>query len=171
MGTRPSHWSKAATPLQGITNALLQALPELVDVGQNAETLEELVLASPKSLRSVFDTAISQAREKENLHQAVTVRVLLVLDQTEELFTDRRFSSAQLSQLSQAIQRLIDTGLIWILGSMRSDFLASCEQTPELADLMRHQGQYLLLPPRDAELEQIIRQPAKAALPTPCYGG
>ena len=163
VGTRPGQWSKAATPLQGITNALLQALPELVDVGQNAETLEELVLASPKSLRAVFDTAISQARAKENLHWAVTVRVLLVLDQSEELFTNRRFSSAQLKQLSQALQRLIDTGLIWILGSIRSDFLVSCEQTPELADLMRHGGQYLLLPPRDAELEQIIRQPAIAA--------
>lgn len=46
---------------------------------------------------------------------------------------------------------------------MRSDFYGQIASLPRLRELAAGSGQYLLLPPDDTEIEQMIREPAAAA--------
>jgi formylglycine-generating enzyme required for sulfatase activity len=62
-----------------------------------------------------------------------------------------------------ALEALAKSGLVWVVATMRSDFFDRLERLPVLAALSDGEGRYLLLPPDEAEIGQIIRQPAREA--------
>ena len=62
-----------------------------------------------------------------------------------------------------ALEALAKSGLVWVVATMRSDFFDRLERLPALAALSAGEGRYLLLPPDEAEIGQIIRRPAREA--------
>jgi formylglycine-generating enzyme required for sulfatase activity len=62
-----------------------------------------------------------------------------------------------------ALEVSAKSGLVWVVATMRSDFFNRLEKLPALAALSAGEGRYLLLPPDEAEIGQIIRQPAREA--------
>jgi formylglycine-generating enzyme required for sulfatase activity len=62
-----------------------------------------------------------------------------------------------------ALAALAKSGLVWVVATMRSDFFDRLERLPALAALSAGEGRYLLLPPGEAEIAQIIRRPAREA--------
>ena len=160
--TRPGDCEHQRGPLMGLCEQLVASLPEFSKIEVDAETLFEQINHSPKGLAATFKQIIKAIQSKHQLHQQVEARIQLVLDQTEELFTTSSFNKEHQQQFWLGIKQLIKTGVVWFIGSMRSDFEYQGEGT-ELVELMRGSGRYNLQPPTSSEIEQIITQPAKAA--------
>ena len=153
----------------GLARALLtaDALPELEAAGIGAPELAKLLREAPAQAALPFRVGLRRAAETtaaaENLSQLPECRLVLVVDQMEELFSLTRVDAQQRIALVQALAALAESGLVWIIGTMRSDFYPRCAEIPELAALKEGAGQYDLLPPTAPELHQMISYPAQAA--------
>ena len=138
-----------------------EALPELTAAlsagevaaqfrrGEGAETVKF----------ALHQAAAAMPREPDAPHPAP--RMILVIDQLEELFT--AVPEAEREGFGVMLERLSTSGVVWILASMRSDFFHHLPSVPALHELAAGEGLYHLSPPRGEEIEQIITRPAQAA--------
>ena len=90
------------------------------------------------------------------------VRLAIVVDQLEELFTSGFSADIQQKYVS-TIAGLVYSGRVFILTTLRSDFYSSYQQFPELTELTRPSGKVDLRPPTAYEIGNMIRLPAEAA--------
>jgi hypothetical protein len=162
--------SDAAADLAGGLAAALTAhtaLPELQAAGVNTDQLAEFLRQAPEQavlpLRVGLHRAAETVQAAEHLPRPPETRLALVVDQLEELFTLERVDERQRRGFVQALSALARSGLVWVIGTMRSDFYSRCAEVAELAALKEGAGQYDLLPPTAAELQQMIELPARAA--------
>ena len=88
---------------------------------------------------------------------------ILYIDQFEELFTLEQFNHDSRHYFFVALEKLLQHGKIWLLASMRSEFLAQTSDYPRLSRLLEGRGHYLLLPPSPSEIYRMIIEPAKSA--------
>jgi predicted Ser/Thr protein kinase len=153
----------------GLATALTrpEALPELGADGTSARELGRLLRGSPKAAAPLVKGGLSQAaaeiKRTEGLSGQPDVRLVLLVDQMEELFTLERVSAEERRGFVDALGALARSGRVFVLATLRSDFYARCEELPELMALKEGAGQYHLLPPAPSEIAQMIRQPARAA--------
>ena len=89
-------------------------------------------------------------------------RLALVVDQLEELFTSG-FSTEIQEKYVSAIAGLVQSGRVFILATLRSDFYSSYQEFSELTELTRPSGKVDLRPPTAYEIGNMIRLPAEAA--------
>jgi tetratricopeptide (TPR) repeat protein len=139
--------------------ALCKILPANSRVAGSAEKLAALLLANPASAAERIEDALVSGTE-ESLRGRV--RLLLYIDQLEEIFADAE-ATASASALIGAMVALSRSGSIWVTASMRSEFQHRLHAWPDLVDCIGPQGAVTLLPPRPAELADIVREPARAA--------
>jgi eukaryotic-like serine/threonine-protein kinase len=99
-----------------------------------------------------------QRREGLGLPKA---RMALVVDQLEELFTSG-FSPGIRQKYVSTIAGLVQSGRVFILSALRSDFYSSYQEFPELIELTRPSGKVDLRPPTAYEIGNMIRLPAEA---------
>lgn len=151
--------------LAGLAAALLDesALPELADLRYTPERLAELLRHSPDSVVVPIEQGLQEAGKKANLAEIAAGRLVIVIDQFEELFTLEALDRAEIDGFVAALSVLARCGLVWIVATMRSDFYDRLETVPALARLAANEACYRLLPPTDSELGQIIREPAREA--------
>ena len=146
-----------------------EALPELAHDGTTAAQLAESLRENPAGAAMMVKGAISQAagdlKPAEEGARQPQARLLLLVDQLEELFTndkiprnDRRRFGSLLKSL--ACEPLSQT---WVIATLRSDFYAPLADVPELAELKGGLGQYDLPSPGPAEIALLVREPAAAA--------
>ena len=90
------------------------------------------------------------------------VRLVLAVDQMEELFTTEK-EPASREALVRLLAAFAGSGLVWVIGTIRSDFFHRCGEVPGFSALKDGLGSYELLPPTGPEIAQIIREPARAA--------
>ena len=155
----------------GLASALMNetALPELAtDAGASVADLAKSLRESPAGVPLLIRSALSQAardlQAKEGLPAPPAVRLVVLVDQFEEIFTlADRFPSETRKRFVTALGELARCGSVWILATLRSEFFSRCEEIPELVALKDGKGQYQLLPPGASELRQIVRLPAFAA--------
>jgi formylglycine-generating enzyme required for sulfatase activity/energy-coupling factor transporter ATP-binding protein EcfA2 len=148
-----SRWRTATmrpgpAPLQRLAEALCQASPIPVAAGTPAELAQRLAAHSAALADEV--RAGNLDRERENL--------LLVVDQFEELFTsaepqDAAFFVALLLRAAQEFEVPL-----YIVLTMRSEFLGECTRFPGLAQVMS-EAQYLVPRLTREQLEEAIRGP------------
>jgi hypothetical protein len=93
------------------------------------------------------------------------VRLALVIDQAEELFTsdDLNRRPELRTGFAVALDALAASGVVFVLVTLRSDYYSQIQQLPAFVDLKEANGQFDLLPAQPAEIAQMIRQPALAA--------
>ena len=153
-------------PLAGLAAALLSdtALPELArpPLGYTAERLATL-LARPGEAAEPVRQGLQVAGAAAMLTDPGSARLLLVVDQLEELFTDEAIGPQARADYVAALQALAASGAVWIVATMRSDFFPRLAELPALAALAAGEARYLLTPPDAAEFGQIVRQPAREA--------
>ena len=154
--------------IAGLANTLQdRALPDLQELGFDADELAALWRDAPERgvapIRVALDKAVERWAAMERVPSAPAARLLLVVDQMEELFTREDLSDEQRAAFVRVLSALARSGAVWIVGTMRSDFYSSCTDLPELVELKEGAGQYDLAPPNAAELGQMIRYPARAA--------
>jgi tetratricopeptide (TPR) repeat protein len=139
------------------------ALPELAGLRYTADRLAGLFRDAPTQATLPIEQGLAQAGKAEHLTEIGEARLVLVVDQLEELFTIQSIDEAQRGNFVRTLAALARSGLVWVLATMRSDFFNQLVSLPELAELASPEARYLLHPPDGAEIGQIIRGPAAEA--------
>ncbi|BAV50867.1 (Myosin heavy-chain) kinase., Histone acetyltransferase [Mesorhizobium loti] len=133
------------------------ALPEL--------SCEVTVAEFALLCRSAPDRALAMVRlalGKAAGSSRSQIRLLVAIDQLEELFTTEK-QPATRAALVRLMAALAASGLVWVVGAIRSDFFHRCGEIPGFSALKDGLSSYELLPPTGPEIAQIIREPAGVA--------
>jgi TPR repeat protein/predicted Ser/Thr protein kinase len=153
----------------GLASALMreEALPELGADGTTAGELARLLRENPKGAPTLVKGGLSQAaaamKRAEWWTEQPDARLVVVIDQMEELFTLEKVTPDERKGFVDALSALARSGRVWVMGTLRSDYYARCEELAELMALKEGAGQYHVGPPTPAEIGQMIRLPARAA--------
>jgi CHASE2 domain-containing sensor protein len=137
------------------------SLPELSELGISPiEFLTAHLRDAPAQVPEVLKLGLNRAK-RNSPTRAGQPRLIVAIDQLEELFavSERREQAGFVA----ALDALACCGFVWIIATMRSDYYAQLGNVPRLADLASAERQYLLVPPRPAEIRQMIREPAALA--------
>jgi len=143
------------------------ALPELA-AGDNAtpkelaDLLDHADASAARPLVQALERIGAASREAQGFERRVDARLLLVVDQLDELFGPD-ISVEDRSNFAKLLAALAATGRVWIVGTLRADLYERFLQEPHLLDLKTRGSAYDLAPPGGAELAEIVRKPAEAA--------
>lgn len=154
---------------QSLINALVKddgesgkALPEMYTV-----ELEKNLKDDSSNIRMLVKQALFQIEKNKQtecgLGPIQKAGFVLVVDQLEEIFQPD-IPLSDLILFVDILDLLARCGNVWVLTSLRSDYLHKLEDN-RLGKLMelKKNGAYQLMPPSDVEISQIIRLPAHAA--------
>ena len=153
----------------GLAAALLreEALPELAAAGTQAGELTQALRQAPRAAVALLKTGLSQAAARtaadRGLAEPPKTRLVLVVDQLEELFTLEQATAEDRGAYVAAIDALARSGVAWVIATLRSDFYPRISELAGLVALKEGAGQYDLLPASSAEIGQMIRRPTAAA--------
>src|SRR4030095_8890682 len=100
-----------------------------------------------------------QARERWEKLELPKARLALVIDQLEELFT-AGFSLEVRQKYISGLAGLVQSGRVFMLATLRSDFYPQYQEFPDLVELAKPSGKFDLQPPTAYELGKKIRLPA-----------
>jgi WD40 repeat protein len=141
-------------------------LPELVGPGQLLSSLAAHFRSSGTDPAYPIGTALGNltlaARRGGRMLEHETARLVLVVDQLEELFTSEQLAGDR-QRFVAVLVGLVRSGLVWVIATMRNDFWHRAAETPQLMQLAQGDGRLELLLPTSAQLSQMIRRPAAAA--------
>ncbi|HYV03106.1 MAG TPA: ATP-binding protein, partial [Blastocatellia bacterium] len=151
-----------ANPLTALASGLMSALPELQSLLYTQEILEELIADSPAKAMLPINQGLAAARQNAKLTESAEARLLIVVDQLEELFTLPLSEQTRLGFVT-ALDNLARSSSTWVVATMRTDFMSRLAEEAKLAELARGAGTFLLSPPTPEELGQIILRPAETA--------
>jgi tetratricopeptide (TPR) repeat protein len=144
-----------------------EGLSELLGHGQSAESLAAHLRNATGTPAFPIGTALGQltlqARQAGRMLDYETAKLVLVVDQLEELFTGDRIPLRERIQFIELLAGIVRSGCVWVIATMRKDFWHRADETPELVRLSEARGRLELLPPGPAQLNQMIRRPAEAA--------
>jgi hypothetical protein len=135
------------------------ALREILKAGIELDALETQLRHAPGEVPILIKVGLQRVLDRDGAGPG-EIRFVLLVDQLEEIFALPDKERAGFIEVAKALARC---GLVWVVATMRSDFYPQIATLPELRDLAAGSGQYLLLAPRNAEIGQMIREPAKAA--------
>jgi len=152
--------SDGANDLVGCLSRLLlqEALPELHATFDDPKALATALSQRPDDAIGATGEALESAVQAERLRPPKVARLALVVDQFEELMTV--VEPAERERFLQTLDRLARSGLVWVIVTMREDFVQALNLDRVGMELFRH-GTYMLKPPRSDEVSQIIRKPAE----------
>jgi len=151
-----------ANPLAALASALISALPELKSLGYTRQVLEELIADSKAKATLPITQGLTAARQTAQLPESAHARLLIVIDQLEELFT-LPIAEKTMRGFVNALDNFARSSEAWVVATLRTDFIPRLAQDAKLAELARGTGTFLLSPPTSEELGQIILRPAEAA--------
>ena len=160
---------RAGDLFDGLAAALRrdEALPELASDGTTVENLAGMLRSNPEAAPYLIKGALAQAAshlvKAESSPVQPAARLVLVLDQLEELFTAGDLSQEHRTAFFRAIRALAESGQTWVIATLRSDFYHRCSEIPALVDLKAGSGQYDVQPPDASEIAQLVRRPTFAA--------
>jgi tetratricopeptide (TPR) repeat protein len=154
-------------PVLALARALYQSdvLPELAaGDSASAEELHALLRSAPdagaKAVSRALQRCAQTVAERERFERTFEVRLMLIVDQLEELFA---LPGEAVAAFVAALSSLIASGKVFIIATMRSDLYAALQAIPALVALKEQGIGFDLLPPSAAEIAEIVRGPALAA--------
>jgi tetratricopeptide (TPR) repeat protein len=142
-------------------------LPELLGPGQSAAELAAHLREAPDKPGFVFANALGRVtqagRAAGRLLGFESAKLILVVDQLEELFTTASIGADDRRLFLRLVAGLARSGAVWVIATLRADFWHRAAEIPELLDLAQGPGRLDLAAPSPAELAEMIRKPAQAA--------
>jgi hypothetical protein len=142
------------------------ALPEVLkgqDIAALARHLEKAAADPSFPIVSALAAREQAARQKGDLLSFEEVRLILMVDQLEELFTLGEMTPDQRKVFIVCLKGLMDSRRVFVIATMRSDYWHRAAEVPLLVALAEGHGRLDLLPPTQAEITEMIRRPAEAA--------
>jgi hypothetical protein len=158
----------------GLARALTRArdeegvgLPELIAKGQDAQQLAAHLRGAAGEPGYLFANALGRLTEAEResgcLLAFEDAKLILVVDQLEELFTVAGTPAEERRLFIQLLAGLARSGAVWVIATLRADFWHRAAEIPEPVVLTQGLGRIDLAAPTAAELAEMIRKPAQAA--------
>jgi WD40 repeat protein len=144
---------------QGVASALDRALPELADQCNEAKLASELA----EDIGRTVTSRILPALKKASAGKKGAVRLIVLADQLEELFTDERLDAGKREQLGEILQALARSGEVWVVATIRGDFYARSMEVVTLVGLKADGAQIDVLPPKADAIRRMIESPAAVA--------
>jgi len=141
------------------------ALPELQTQASRGAELAQAMRESPAAALLFLSDCLGRlapAASETGAASEPASRLVLVIDQLEEIFSDAAVTPGQRQAYVRLLLTLARSGLVWIIATLRSDYYQRCAELPDLMALKKD-GTYDLAPPSPAELQQIITRPAAMA--------
>ncbi len=148
--------------IEGLAKILnsIHAIPELFHDTQSQANLvdfTEALMDNPiTAVKLTLLPAIRRIQEKEG----GKVRLILLIDQLEELFTISAINKNEIDTFACAIGALAASGSVWVMATIRSDFYSELQQHSEWMDLKGAEGQYDVVPLGAAHMHRVITEPA-----------
>jgi hypothetical protein len=167
--TRAGHRWRCASmrpgrrPMAQLAEVLAPLLPEThSSVEERRAAIDQLAREEESALWLLAD-AMAAGRERETPRGR---RVLLILDQLEELFAPEIESSGEVTQFVRLLTRFFERPHedLYLILAMRTDYIGRCASYPHLAEMLNG-TQYLTPVLTPAQLRVAITRPAEA------YGG
>jgi DNA-binding beta-propeller fold protein YncE len=160
-------------PLLGLAKALIGGnpadgvgLPELLTPGIGPEALAAHLQASADDPSFPFRQALARVRDEAQRERGLlaheAARLVLVVDQLEELFT-RNFDPTRRALFVRVLAGLARSGVVWVVATMRNDLWHRAAEIPQLIELVEAGARLDLPQPDGAEIIEIVRRPAAAA--------
>ena len=144
-----------------------EGLSELVGPGQSVAMLAAHLRGAAAEPAFPLTSALGQLSVQAILAGSMleheTARLILVIDQLEELFTIERKGLDEPRRFVDLVAGLVRSGVVWVIATMRRDFWYRADEAPELLRLAENKGRLELEPPGPAQLSQMIRRPAEEA--------
>jgi WD40 repeat protein/TPR repeat protein len=144
-----------------------EGLPELIGQGQSISSLAAHLRQSTAQPGYPIATVLGQltvtARREGAMLDYEAARLMLIVDQLEELFTNELLTPEDRQRFVGLLGGLVHSGQVWVIATMRKDFWHRADETPELVRMSDGAGRLELLPPKQSQLGQMIRRPAAAA--------
>lgn len=162
-----------ADPVLALAKALVagdpkdgEGLPELLGTGMGPEALAAHLQAAPDDPSFPFRQALGriahEARAKQGLLPHEEARLVILVDQVEELFT-RDIGPDRRALFVRILAGLARSGVVWIVATVRNDLWHRAAEIPELVGLVESGARLDLLAPGGAEIIEVVRRPAAAA--------
>lgn len=156
-GWREATFRPGQDPLAALARALFTALPELAETGTPTPaawcaTVRGHAEAAANSVKAALTNAATKATTPRRL------KLLLLVDQLEEAFAA---PAEERAAFAAALAALARGGEAWVLATLRDDRYAGLLEQPLLLALKRDGATQDLIPPEGAELEAVIREPAR----------
>ena len=133
------------------------ALPELLRQGMGLEELAKTLRENPQRAAMAIGAALTRVAESSN--GPTSSGLVLLVDQLEAMFAGESIRPEERKRFIAALTALADSGSVWVLATLRSDFYDRVHHLPELVQL-KEGGQVDLVPPTPAEFGQMIKKPA-----------
>jgi WD40 repeat protein len=158
----------------GLANALTRpsenkdiGLPELLGPGQDAGELAAHLRSAAGDPSYPFVNTLGHLTEAGRavgrLLAVEDAKLILIVDQLEELFTAPGIAPEDRQLLVRLLAGLAGSGSVWVIGTVRADFWHRLAEIPELTLLAEGRGRVDLAPASPAELAEMIRKPAQAS--------
>jgi WD40 repeat protein len=150
-------------PCEELARALLNLFgpkEDSVTRAARVATLREELRRSADKLRLIVRENVSDAEGRP------VRKMLIVVDQLEELFTEARLGQKDESPEAMPFVRNIieatkdDDAPLWIVSTLRADFMSSFLKVADLARTLKS-GKYFPLPMREDQLREVIELPAR----------
>ncbi len=142
-------------------------LPELLGPSMTVTHLAEHLRDPHANPSFVFVRTLDEigrrARAQGRMLDYQRPKLLLIVDQLEQVFADERISDVDRARFVAVLRALARSGSVFVLATMRSDLWSCAAEIPELVRLAEGEGRLDLLPASPAELSQMIRLPARVA--------
>ncbi len=160
LAVKPSQLGEDLT--RGLVESLClssHALPELREWAAELAELDPRESSSLQDWKTLFCTRVRDALKKAGANGGTT-RLIVLLDQLEELFSDTAIASIHRERLFETLEMLARSGFVWVLATVRSDFYQHCQTLPSLMRMKEGAGWFDLLPPPPDALSRVITEPA-----------
>ena len=142
-------------------------LPELLGPGQTVADLAAHLRLAPDAPGFLFAAALArvtdEGRRTGRLLAFEQAKLILVIDQLEELFTVASITPEDRGLFIRIIASLAHSGGVWVVATIRADFWHRAAEFPEMVALAEGHGRLEVAAPTAAELAEMIRKPAQAA--------
>ena len=146
--------------IAGLATQLANVLPSLrEDQGTFADFTECLGEKPNLAWRQFVQKALNHGGEG----QCGETRLILLVDQLEELFTSSEITETERDAFANALEALVRSGSIWVLATMRSDFTHLCQNIAALLRMREGMDEIDLPPPGSDAIARVIRDPARLA--------
>jgi WD40 repeat protein len=152
-------------PFAGLAGRLLSAevLPEASASGDQVSWKRLLAGAPDDAAGRIRDALAGAARDANLTGGSLPLRLFLLVDQLEEIFTSPSFTADSRVAFVALLAALAKSGAVWVAATMRADFFPRVAEIETLAALTAGDGGYALAAPRGPEIERMIQKPAEAA--------
>jgi hypothetical protein len=141
-------------PAAGMARVLAQALPKVAADGAAEDLVDGLREGPVVTVKLAVLPAL-----KAEASTTGGVRLVLLVDQLEELFTDPRLTDGARDQFARILAALCSTGQVWVIATIRGDFYHRLLDCPEFVRLVTEGAQF-----GAGRIAAVARGPASRAL-------